>query len=314
MHKTSASACAKAILLGEHAVVYGQGALAMPLPGLRLMASVEEAPQEGFWVSAPCLGLGAEGVAETVADGHFLKDILALLQTQFSLKSLPDSLFHIESSIPLGAGLGGSAALAVAVLRAYSAFLDLPISTQELNALAYESEKGVHGRPSGIDNTVISYEKAIYFKQKDDFAPLEIKGEFFFLLADSGLPKATVQSVAQLARLRETEPVRVQASFEAIGRLVLEGRESLQAGDAPRLGLAMLANQEALQSLGVSCAQLDALVGAAQAGGALGAKLTGGGLGGHVLVLCERQDAPGLQARLIQAGAQRVFSHRLGAE
>ena len=84
---------------------------------------------------------------------------------------------EVFPEVPRGMGLGGSAAMAVAIVRALDKHFKLGLSDDEVNALAFESEKVAHGSPSGIDNTLACYGKALVYRPGDPplMEPLNIR-------------------------------------------------------------------------------------------------------------------------------------------
>ena len=312
MPAITATACGKLILFGEHAVVYDSPSIAIPLTGLKVRTTIEPAigqPQGKIHIRAAALGIDND-LSELEKD-HFLAHTLNLLFSFLGLRQLPTCRIIITSELPIAAGLGSSAAIAISLLRAMSAFLGHPLKPQELNTLAFQSEQAVHGRPSGIDNTVITYEKPIYYQRGDVIEFIQTIREFTFVVADSGIRKSTRESTAQLAQDLEADPGAVQPHLDAIAELVQESKRSFQIGDIEALGKAIDANQEQLSALRLSCPELDVLILTARQAGALGAKLTGGGMGGHMLALVTPETEAAVVQALTAAGSPNVFTTRL---
>ena len=316
MPATTATACGKLILLGEHAVVYDSPAIAIPLTSLKVRTTIEPAigqPQGRIHIKAASLGIDHD-LSELGKD-HFLVHTLNLLFSYLGLLQTPTCRVVITSELPVAAGLGSSAAIAISVLRAMSAFLGHPLNPEELNTLAFQSEQAVHGRPSGIDNTVITQEKPIYYQRGQKIEFIQPAREFTFVVADSGIRKSTRESTAQVARDLASNPNAVQPHLDAITELVREGKRSFQNGDIEALGEAINSNQEHLSALQLSCPELDSLILAARQAGALGAKLTGGGMGGHMLALITPEIETSVAQALVSAGSPHVFTtHVLSME
>ena len=312
MPATTATACGKLILFGEHAVVYDSPAIAIPLTGLKVRTTIEPAigqPQGKIHIKAAALGVDHDLVE--LQEDHILVHTLNLLFSFLGLHQTPTCRIILTSDLPIAAGLGSSAAIAISLLRAMSAFLGHPLKPQELNTLAFHSEQGVHVRPSGIDNTVITYEKPIYYQRGEVIEFIQPIREFTFVVADSGVRKSTRESTGRLAQDLDADPGMVQPHLDAIAELVEQSKRSFQIGDIEALGKAIDANQEHLSALRLSCPELDVLILAARQAGALGAKLTGGGMGGHMLALVTSETEAAVTQALSAAGSLNVFTTRL---
>src|SRR5690606_5780339 len=151
-------AAAKVILLGEHAVVYGRHALALPIPDA-VRASLAETDRPGrvrlYGDAGADSGVVERHVSELVA---FLARKLGAAGRHFDVE--------LETRVPPGMGLGASAAVAVALARAFDHVLGLALSDAEVNALAFECEKLAHGTPSGIDNTVATFGRPMLYRRE----------------------------------------------------------------------------------------------------------------------------------------------------
>lgn len=315
MPATTATACGKLILLGEHAVVYHSPAIAIPLTSLRVRTTIEPAigqPQGRIHIKAAMLGIDHD-LSELGKD-HFLVQTLDLLFSFLGLHQHPTCRITLTSDLPIAAGLGSSAAIAVSLLRAMSAFLGHPLLPLELNDLAYRSEQAVHGRPSGIDNTVITNEKPVYYQRGEQLQFIQPGREMLFVVADSGIRKSTRESTAQLVEDLAANPDTIRPHLDAISDLVKESKRSFLMGDLEALGIAMNTDQEHLSALDLSCPELDALIVAARQAGALGAKLTGGGMGGHMLALVTPETEEAVSHALISAGSPHVLTTHLHPE
>ncbi|MCX6017881.1 MAG: mevalonate kinase [Chloroflexi bacterium] len=305
MRKLERSACAKIILCGEHAVVYGRPAIALPLSQLRAHAHIA-AHREPFEIFAADLG---ETLSLTTAPVAPLVRIAQLACEKLGITP-PDARLELRSDIPLGANLGSGAAVSIAVARALGAWAGYEFTPDEVSALAYEIEKLHHGTPSGIDNTTIAWEQPVYFVRGR--TPELLSGVYVaalpIVIADTGRSTPTHVPVGEVRRAWESAPAHFERIFDAIAVCVHEARLALEVGDLPRLGAALNVNHELLQSLSVSSPELDALCAAARAAGALGAKMSGGGRGGNMLAIArDVAHAQHIAAVLRRAGAARVF-------
>lgn len=298
-----ASASGKVILLGEHAVVYGRPAIAVPLSGLRATAILTPHPGP-FHIQAPAVGV--DGPLSELPPDYPLARIVHLTAEHLR-QPPPDALLRIESDIPVASGLGSGAAVSTAIVRALAAWYDLPLDPPTVSALVYEVERIYHGTPSGIDNTVISYERPVYFIRGQPPEPLPVGATLRLLVADSGIPSQTREVVGNVRRHWEAEPTRYETLFDRVAEEVEAARRAIARGDVQALGQRMDANHELLREIGVSAPVLDRLVAAARRAGALGAKLSGAGRGGNIVALVEESTADGVEAALRAAGAAHVW-------
>ena len=302
---TTASAPGKIILFGEHAVVYGRPALAVPVTQVRASATVSANSSGGIWIEAPDINLTCE-LAQLAPD-HPLAAVIIGLFSALRIRQSPSCTIHIESTIPVAAGLGSGAAVSVAILRALSAFLGQTLSEQKVNKLAFEIEKLHHGNPSGIDNSVVTYAKPVYFIKGRPIKPCRVGTAFTIVIGDTGVPALTKESVGALRELWGAQTSHWDKVFDKVGIIVREARRSIERGDTAELGKLMDANHALLQQMTVSSVEIDRLVISARKAGALGAKLSGGGRGGNMIALVSTEKAPSLAEVLRAAGAKRTI-------
>jgi len=313
---TTASAPGKIILFGEHAVVYGQPALAVPVAQVQATASVEPAP-EGIWIDACDLGRRYR-----LEDASADDPLAAAIRLTLANLQLPVSHYALQitltSSIPIASGLGSGAAVCTALVRALANYLNDPMTSPEVSSIVFETEKLLHGTPSGIDNTVVAYGQPVYFVKGQPPVPLAVLHPFHLLIADTGIPSPTKATVGEVRAAWQKEPKRYAQMFRAIGDIAREARVLLETGQPPavrfveRLGVLMNRNHALLQQLGVSCPELDRLAESARAAGAAGAKLSGGGRGGNMLALVAPETERAVRAALERAGAKRVIGTVVG--
>jgi mevalonate kinase len=302
---TTATAPGKIILVGEHAVVYGQPAIAAPVWQVQARATVTDGPAgRGVLLVAPQIGLSVR-LANAPAD-----EALALV-TRLTLAELqrpdPDWQIHLTSTIPVAGGLGSGAAVSAALVRALFAHAGAAVNAATVSRLVYAGEELHHGTPSGIDNTVIAYGEPIWFVK--DAAPERFRpgAPLFLAIADSGIAAPTRETVADVRKGWQADPERYASWFDAIGRIARQARAAMETGDLPDLGLLFDRNQTILERMGVSSPRLEVLLNAARHAGALGAKLSGGGRGGNVIALVEPETADSVQDALRAAGARSVI-------
>ena len=290
-----ASAPAKTILFGEHAVVYGHPGIAVPIPALRAAVALSASDRSRV-VSAP-VKLSAD--LDSLPKTHPIRALWTLLSERIGPPPSPVSI-RIDSNIPVAAGLGSGAALSIAIIRAYAQMMRIELTAPEISEIAFEIEKIYHGSPSGIDNSVIAHEKPLYFIKNGPIETIELGRELPILIADTGIKSETIGVVADVRkRFPANRPI-----LEAIGAIAVEAAAAMKNDDLKKLGLLMNENQRLLRELTVSCEEIDRLVGLALNAGALGAKLTGAGRGGNIIVLAASDaDRRRIGSELSEAGA-----------
>jgi mevalonate kinase len=218
-------------------------------------------------------------------------------------RGFPAIEIRVESDIPVSAGMGSSAAVSVAVLRAVAARSGHALSPVRASALAFEVEVLQHGTPSGIDNTVIAFERPVFFVAGQPPEFVRVAHPFSLIIADTGVRASTREVVAAVRERRAADPAAVDRAFDEIGQLAIEARRGLESGEVRALGPLLDRNQGLLESIGVSHPKIESLVRAARAAGALGAKLSGAGCGGIIIALVEQAQAAEVADALRNAGA-----------
>lgn len=300
----SASAPGKVILFGEHAVVYGRPAIAAPVNQVRAKAIVVAEPRSPrglVRIIAPDIGL--ETTLERLPEDHPLRVVISKAVTVMQVSHIPACSITISSTIPIAGGMGSGAAVSVAVLRALSASLGRPLRDEQISNLVYEAEQIYHGTPSGIDNTVITFNKPVFFVKGKPAEILAVKEPFTLVIADSGVKSPTSAAVGEVRHAWEENPEKYEKLFDRAGATAAAGRKAILAGRVAALGPLMNENHALLQQIGVSSPELDKLVGAALSAGALGAKLSGAGKGGSMIALVNPESANATTAALLIAGA-----------
>jgi mevalonate kinase len=305
-----ATAPGKVILFGEHAVVYGRPAIAAPLSHIRARAAIEPGSISGLMLVAPDLGIRRVLSAADANDAFSVA--VKLVQEAIELDHLPDMTITVTSDIPIAGGLGSGAAISAALVRALAGYLGRPEMATEawVSALTYEVEKIHHGTPSGIDNTVVTYERPVYFVRRSPvnlIEPFAVARPLQLLIADTGIRSSTKRVVDDVRAGWKADPAGYEALFDGCGAVTGAARAAIEAGDLAQVGQLMNQNQALLEEMGVSGPELERLVGAARAAGALGAKLSGAGRGGNMVALVETETETAVREALLAAGAQAVL-------
>ncbi len=275
----------KVILVGEHAAVYGHPALAGALDrGVALIATARPGPL-ALRVPGWSIDVGAD-------DDHPVARALVAVAGALGL----ERGFGLDgvSDLAARAGLGSSAALAVAITRALAVATGRQLDDDAVAAIADHAERCFHGNPSGVDVAIATRGGFGLFRRGAGLTPLAA-APLTVVIGLSGQPRSTAAMVERVAAARAAHPTSVDAELAALGASA-ETAAQLLGADAPRdhaqLGAIFAEAHQRLARLGVSAPVLDQLVAAATAAGAAGAKLTGGGGGGAVIALAPgREDA-----------------------
>ena len=277
----------KIILLGEHSVVYGRHALAAAIEhGVNATATYAE--HSILEIPAWDLRIESQSRASDTKAQAIITAFDALLASYTELKPV-----HIraEVALPAGAGLGCSAALAVAILRAIDELIGQKRNDAQIAETSLIWERVFHGTPSGVDSIAASYGGLHLFRVGDAPQRISCPTEFAFVVAHSGEAASTRSMVDSVARQYEKDHGRVEKTFDAIDSLVHNGATALRNGNLEALGELLNLNQVLLNSLMLSTATLEELCKAARDAGALGAKLTGAGGGGCMIALAANKDS-----------------------
>ncbi|MFD4640235.1 mevalonate kinase [Lentzea sp. NPDC058436] len=296
----SGRAHAKAILFGEHAVLHGSPALAIPVPALEVTAHATRFAEAGgisFLLATPpgpvphpCEGLRHLG--EALAGDDRRVEVL------------------LRCDIPAGRGLGSSAACARAAAVALADLFGLRLDEREVYELVQIAETVNHGRASGVDAMTTGASVPLLFR---DGVAEEVRLGFdgCFVIADSGVPGRTRDAVRLVAEAFEERPGYRERFVGAVTELIRSSTSDLK--DAVGFGRSMTECHGELRELGLSSPLLDAMADAATSAGAAGAKLSGGGLGGCVVALAGTPElALAVSRALCDAGAVQTWTVPVG--
>ncbi len=279
-----ASSCGKAILLGEHAVVYGMPAIAAGL-------------DRGATAHATASSRASLRVGERAAHAGDGSELGAGFAALLAAVGSPPCDVEVSLQIPPGVGLGGSAAIAVAVARAvfeWQGSPDAELSRIVDAAMAWE--RVFHGNPSGVDAWAAAHGGCVLYTRGEGVRRIRLARELSLAIAVAGPPASTRTMVEGLAQLRARKKDMVEKSFLGIESLVKNAALCLEAGDLPGLGKLFDFNQMLLAGLFLSTEEIELACNWARDAGALGAKLTGGGGGGCVIALADGPAEPILAA------------------
>ncbi len=301
-------ATAKLILCGEHAVVYGEPAISVPFNQAIVKTDVTEAAETSF---SSAFFEGSLDEMPTFLAG--IKEI-----TELILKKLGSQSVKIEvmSDVPIGRGLGSSAAVAASIIRGLYAYFEEPLSEKVLLDWVNQSEKIAHGKPSGVDAVTVVTGKPVWFEKNKSLELIHFNQKAHFVVADTGIPSETRSAVFDVGNLLQENPQLYQPMIVKLGNISREIKKYFETDlDVVQVGLLMTEAQGLLEKLTVSDASLEKLILAALKNGAAGAKLTGGGRGGCMISLVKNQEnARKVADALQQEGAARVWIFTIGED
>lgn len=280
----------KIILIGEHAVVYGYPAIALPL--LHIQVTCQIVPADRPWVL-------------------FENDSLSMaVYASLEYLGIEEAAIacQIDSMIPAQRGMGSSAAVSIAAIRAVFDYFKRDLNQETLEILVNRAEMIAHMNPSGLDAKTCLSDQPIKFIRNVGFSELEVDLGAKLVIADTGIRGHTKEAIQKVKDLG-TEAL---ASFHEIGLLTEQAEKALAQKDAPTLGRILTDCHHHLQAVGVSCPEADQLVELALANGALGAKMSGGGLGGCIIALAADQEQAEMIAKeLRNKGVEELWIESL---
>ncbi|WP_018142842.1 mevalonate kinase [Alloscardovia criceti] len=299
----------KVILIGEHSAVYGYPAIVLPLFEAQLSAVVT--PREDTKVSIDCEYFTGD-LDQAPEMLNNIRTLVSRLRYDFSLENKG---FHIEitSNIPHERGMGSSAAVAVAVVRALAKFTGHALSFTQEFEYAQISENIAHLNASGMDSASVAAHGAVWFKRDEEISRFAFDTSGVIVVADTGVQGCTKEAVSSVRALLQSQNENVSREtaghINRLGQLAFDCAQALRTGSLKVLGRCLNEAHRILSALQVSSVELDHLVEVARSAGALGAKLTGGGRGGCMVALAENaQVARTMSAQLRQAGAIHTWS------
>ncbi len=299
--KVTVSAPGKITLLGEHAVVYGKPALVTAIDK-RLYVTMEARTDSAIKVSALDLHIPGliltfrEGSSEYLIETDYdrIVDAMGYVRkameiTSRHIGSKSGANVTIRSEMPVGAGLGTSAAIAVGTIAAYALLLGHELGSDEIARLGHMTEREVQGAASPMDTAISTLGGTIFIKPTAG-APLieklNLKAQLPSVVGYTEREAKTSDLLGRVRALRDLAPRAVDSVVEAIGGVVEDGKAALSSFDLERMGRLMNINHGLLEALGVSSKRLNDMVYSSRSAGALGSKMTGAGGGGCMIALC----------------------------
>lgn len=271
----------KWILAGEHAVLRGHSALVFPIKEKQLTLIYRPSATE----------LNADYAGEYGNEMHLLFWSVLEQGQQILGQSLNrlTGHFFLESSIPIGVGMGASAALCMAMARWFSA--QGLLTNDTVYSFAKELENLFHGKSSGLDITGVAAESGIYFKQSQT-TPLVQTWTPTWYLSSCGQVGITSHCINLVNQLWQSNPTEAHAIDQAMNQAVEKSRQALETNTPNSLPLlieAIKACTECFKDWGLVSETLQQHMQSLSNAGALAVKPTGSGGGGYVLSLWNKK-------------------------
>ncbi len=304
----------KSILFGEHFVVYGRPALAVGIDS-KTLAKVTTTESPGWTLDDQRPAMSGYKDKKMDEQAVSIGNVLRFCDVDTSNKGIH---IKLEGDLVCASGIGASAASCVALARALNEEFSLGLDDEKVNQAAYEGEKGYHGTPSGLDNTLSTYGGLVWYVrnlegESSTFERIELNGTVHLVIASTGLTASTIEVVGDVRTKKDADPEWFDKLANEYEQLVKDGLEALRELDIEKAGRLMSRNHELLQQLTVSCNELDNLVSIAKDNGALGAKMTGTGRGGNMVALApDEKTRDNIASALEKGGAAGVWVTTFG--
>lgn len=280
----------KIIWMGEHSVVYGYPAIAIPLQGIEVECRIYPADEKIYFDYYDTLSTAVYAALEY------------LNHTDVAVS------YDIRSEIPQKRGMGSSAAISIAAIRAVFDYFEQSIDMETLEILVNKAEIIAHSNPSGLDAKTCLSDKAITFIRNIGFSTLNLDLDAYFVIADTGIYGNTREAVEKVAQAEEAN----LPHLAALGDLTEMVQKAIQAKTISEIGPLMTKAHSHLQAIGVSIDKADQLVQISLENGALGAKMSGGGLGGCIIALAQtKAQAEKISKALTEGGAVQTWIEKL---
>ena len=291
----------KIILIGEHSVVYGYPAIAIPLKKIEIECTIEEAKSNFFYDETDTLSV-------------------AIFTALKYLKKENEKIkYKITSQIPQKRGMGSSAAVSIAAIRAIFNYFRENLEDELLEKLVNTAEIVAHKTPSGLDAKTCLSDKAIRFVKNKGFSYIDLNLDAYLVIADTGIYGNTGEAIQNVKNLGS----KAELSLKKLGRLtdemtrILTGNienkeEKIRREKISKIGEIMTAANTELGKLNITIEKTELFVKTAIENGAAGSKISGGGLGGCVIALAENLEImEKVKDGFTKCGAENIWVEKI---
>lgn len=291
----------KIILIGEHSVVYGYPAIAIPLKKIEIECTIEEAKSNFFYDETDTLSVAIFTALK------YLKKENAKIK------------YKITSQIPQKRGMGSSAAVSIAAIRAIFNYFGENLEDELLEKLVNTAEIVAHKTPSGLDAKTCLSDKAIRFVKNKGFSYIDLNLDAYLVIADTGIYGNTGEAIQNVKNLGD----KAELFLKKLGRLtdemtrILTGNienkeEKIRREKISKIGEIMTAANTELGKLNITIEKTELFVKTAIENGAAGAKISGGGLGGCVIALAENLEImEKVKDGFTKCGAENIWVEKI---
>ncbi|AMK15042.1 mevalonate kinase [Methanobrevibacter olleyae] len=286
-----ASAPGKTILFGEHSVVYDEPAIA---GAVNKRATVSLCKSHNNYSTLKSNDLGFEVIMDTRRGTYTLKRgkpgiIRYILNAMGKFHDHTSIDMDLSLNLPIGSGLGSSAAVTVATIAALHHYHGVDFNKETLAKEAHAVEEEVQGIASPLDTLVSTYGGLVYLSREKRIVPFDNNLDAPFVIGYTSKYGNTGKVVKKVKTLKNNYPELVNPIIDTMGKIANEARVAILKNDIDKIADLMNLNQGLLDSLGVNTYELSRMIYTARDNGAVASKITGSGGGGSIISLC-RED------------------------
>ncbi|MDI9395840.1 MAG: mevalonate kinase [Euryarchaeota archaeon] len=285
----SCSAPGKIYLFGEHAVVYGENAIACAVD---LRTRVRAELNDSIVIQSQ--------IGRTGLDFEKHPYVSSAIEKMRNFAPIKGIFLNVDSDIPVSSGLGSSAAVTIASIGALNELFGCGLSLEEIAKLGHEIEINVQGAASPTDTYVSTFGGVVTIPER---RKLKVP-DCGIVIGDTGVFSSTKELVSNVRQLRESYPELIEPLMASIGKISKIGEDLVISGDYASIGRLMNVNQGLLDAIGVNILELSQLIYSARAAGAFGAKITGAGGGGCMVALTAAQKCTRVAEAIARAGGK----------